>query len=58
VVRIPTRFCLNLAAAGVVVMYDRVLSLGRFAERPLSARARAVELPVHVHGSKISHLGG
>ena len=58
VVRIPTRFCLNLAAAGVVVMYDRVLSLGRFAERPLSARARAGELPVHVHGSKISHLGG
>lgn len=35
VVRIPTRFCVNLAVAGAIVMYDRVLSLGRFAERPL-----------------------
>ena len=37
VVRIPTRFCINLAVAGAVVMYDRVLSLGRFAPRPLHA---------------------
>lgn len=35
VVRIPTRFCLNLAVAGAIVMYDRALSLGRFGERPL-----------------------
>ena len=35
VVRIPTRFCINLAVAGAVVMYDRVQSLGRFAPRPL-----------------------
>jgi tRNA G18 (ribose-2'-O)-methylase SpoU len=36
VVRIPTRFCVNLAMAGAVVMYDRVCSLGRFAPRPVS----------------------
>ena len=37
VVRIPTRFCINLAVAGPVVMYDRLLSLGRFAPRPVHA---------------------
>ena len=35
VVRIPTRFCINLAMAGAIVMYDRVRSLGRFEARPL-----------------------
>jgi tRNA G18 (ribose-2'-O)-methylase SpoU len=35
VVRIPTSFCINVAMAGAIVMYDRVRSLGRFAERPL-----------------------
>ena len=33
-VKIPTRFCINLALAGALVMYDRTLSLGRFADRP------------------------
>ncbi len=35
VVRIPTRFCINVAVAGAIVMYDRMVSLGRFAERPV-----------------------
>jgi tRNA G18 (ribose-2'-O)-methylase SpoU len=34
-VRIPTSFCINLAMAGAIVMYDRARSLGRFAPRPL-----------------------
>lgn len=34
-VRIPTRFCLNLGTAGAIVMYDRMIALGRFAERPV-----------------------
>ena len=33
VVRIPTRFCINLAVAGAIVMYDRMLCHGRFADR-------------------------
>jgi tRNA G18 (ribose-2'-O)-methylase SpoU len=37
VVRIPTRFCINLAAAGTIVMHNRLLSLGRFAPRPVRA---------------------
>jgi len=36
VVRIPCNFCINLAMAGAIVMYDRARALGRFAERPLS----------------------
>ena len=35
VVRIPTSFCVNVAMAGAIVMYDRVKSLARFADRPL-----------------------
>jgi tRNA G18 (ribose-2'-O)-methylase SpoU len=35
IVRIPTSFCVNLAMAGAIVMYDRVRSLGRFAPRPM-----------------------
>jgi tRNA G18 (ribose-2'-O)-methylase SpoU len=35
VIRIPTRFCINLAVAGAIVMYDRMVCLGRFAERPV-----------------------
>lgn len=35
VIRIPTRFCINVAVAGAIVMYDRMVSLGRFAERPV-----------------------
>lgn len=33
-VKIPTRFSVNVGIAGAIVMYDRVLSLGRFARRP------------------------
>jgi tRNA G18 (ribose-2'-O)-methylase SpoU len=37
VIKIPTRFCLNVGIAGVVVMYDRLLTIGRFAPRPVMA---------------------
>ena len=35
-VKIPTTFCVNVAMAGAIVMYDRVKSLAPFAERPIS----------------------
>lgn len=35
VVKIPTRFCLNLSLAGALVMYDRVIALGGYPPRPL-----------------------
>ncbi len=44
VVKIPTRFCVNVGIAAAIVMYDRVTTLGRFAERPVAAGG-PVELP-------------
>lgn len=35
VVKIPTRFCVNLSVAAAIVMYDRVLSLGGYPPRPV-----------------------
>ena len=34
-VRIPTKFCINIAMAGAIVMYDRVISLGQYKPRPV-----------------------
>jgi tRNA G18 (ribose-2'-O)-methylase SpoU len=34
-VKIPTSFCVNVAMAGAIVLYDRVRSLAHFAERPI-----------------------
>ena len=50
VVRIPTSFCVNVAMAGAIVMYDRALTLGRFAPRPLSPGGPPEPLAPHVHG--------
>lgn len=35
VVKIPTKFSLNVGLAGALVMYDRVLSLGGYPARPI-----------------------
>lgn len=35
VVKIPTKFCINVSLAAALVMYDRVLSMGKFADRPI-----------------------
>jgi tRNA G18 (ribose-2'-O)-methylase SpoU len=35
VVRIPSSFCVNVAMAGAIVMYDRMRCLGRFPPRPV-----------------------
>lgn len=39
-VKIPAKFCVNVGVAGAIVMYDRMVSLGRFAERPVGASAQ------------------
>ena len=41
---------INLAVAGAVVMYDRMMSLGRFAPRPVHSGAPDAPAPAHVHG--------
>ena len=52
-VRIPTKFCVNLAVAGAIVMYDRLRTYGRFAERPVAAGGPVEPPPAHVHGRPV-----
>lgn len=35
VVKIPTRFCLNVGLAGAIVLYDRLLAIGGYPARPV-----------------------
>ncbi|MFN4090917.1 MAG: RNA methyltransferase [Alphaproteobacteria bacterium] len=59
VVKIPMRFCVNLGVAGAIVMYDRLISLGRFAPRPVAAGGPTETLTPHVHGGPVlRHLWG
>lgn len=57
VVRIPTRFCINLAVAGAVVMYDRLLTHGRFAPRPVRSGGPSEALAPHVQGALVTRKG-
>lgn len=51
IVKIPTRFCVNVGVAAAIVMYDRVKTLGRFAEPPVAPGGPVADLPVHEFGS-------
>jgi tRNA G18 (ribose-2'-O)-methylase SpoU len=44
VVKIPTRFSINVGMAGAIVLYDRLISLGGYPPRPV-APGGAQELP-------------
>lgn len=52
IVKIPTKFCINVATAGAIIMYDRVISLGRFADRPVGSGGPIEALAPHKHGHK------
>ncbi len=52
-VKIPTKFCVNVGTAGAIVMYDRILSLGRFARRPVNPRGEGEAMPEHVRGPQV-----
>jgi tRNA G18 (ribose-2'-O)-methylase SpoU len=45
VVKIPTKFCVNVGVAGALVMYDRMIALGNFAERRVGTRAAMTRKP-------------
>jgi len=45
IVKIPTKFCVNVGVAGALVMYDRMIALGSFAERPVGTRAAMTRKP-------------
>ncbi len=52
VVKVPTRFCINVATAGAVIMYDRLLSLGKFGRRPVWTGGAPEARPEHVQGAQ------
>ncbi len=54
VIKIPSRFCINVATAGAIVMYDRIISLGRFPGRPVMAGGPAEPLAPHVRGAPVT----
>ncbi len=35
IVKIPTKFCINVSLAGALVMYDRMVSMGKYDLRPI-----------------------
>jgi len=45
IIKIPMKFCVNVGVAGALVMYDRALSMGRFADRPVKAGGPTEKLP-------------
>ncbi|MBN43237.1 MAG: RNA methyltransferase [Alphaproteobacteria bacterium] len=53
VVKVPTRFCVNVGLAAAIVMYDRLLTLGRYPARPLVPGGPTGSLPDHVHGGPV-----
>lgn len=52
-IKIPMKFCVNVGVAGAIVMYDRLLSMGRFAPRPVAAGGPREFKP---QGLKDSHI--
>ncbi|MDB9702622.1 RNA methyltransferase [Rhodospirillales bacterium] len=50
ILKIPTKFCINVGIAGALVMYDRVQSMGRFAPRPVRAGGPTESLKPPRHG--------
>ncbi len=57
-VRIPARFSVNLAVAGAIVMYDRLLALGRWPQRPVTSLAEPEPLTPHVRGAPVVRRWG
>ena len=50
-IKIPLKFSINLGLAGALVMYDRLLSIGRFAPRPQRMGGPLEPLPAPVFGA-------
>ena len=54
IVKIPTKFCVNVGVAGAILMYDRLIIRGRHAPRPPTPGGPVETLPPHVHGGRIA----
>ena len=54
VVKIPTRFCVNVGIAGAIIMYDRLVSTGKFPRRAERPGPPKEAVPEHQHGGPFS----
>jgi tRNA G18 (ribose-2'-O)-methylase SpoU len=50
-VRIPAKFAVNVGIAGAIVLYDRLISVGRFPVRPVTPDGTPAPLPEPVFGA-------
>ncbi|WP_028877730.1 RNA methyltransferase [Terasakiella pusilla] len=57
IIKIPMKFCINVGTAGALVMYDRVQSMGRFADRPVRAGGPTDPLAAPTFGGPIFRHG-
>ena len=58
VVRIPTRFSINVGMAGAIVMYDRLIAGGGFPARPLRPGGPLELPPQHKWGAPVIRTAG
>jgi len=55
VVKIPTRFSINVGMAGAIVLYDRLVNLGGYGGRPVTPGGDGADLPpVHNWGAPLA----
>ena len=55
VVKIPTRFSINVGMAGAIVLYDRLLTNGGFGDRPVKAGGEGAQVPSpHTWGAPLA----
>jgi tRNA G18 (ribose-2'-O)-methylase SpoU len=54
VVKIPTRFSINVGMAGAIVLYDRLLQMGGYPERPMRPGSNAPLPPIHKWGAPLA----
>ncbi len=55
VVKIPTRFSINVGMAGAIVLYDRLISQGGYGARPVKAGGEGAEVPPpHTWGAPLA----
>lgn len=53
IVQIPMKFCVNVSVAGALVMYDRSISMGRHAPRPVQPGGPTEALPKPTFGPPV-----
>ena len=57
VIKIPTKFCVNVGIAGAIVMYDRINSLGKFSRRGERPGPPTANQPEHQFGGRLTRMG-